>query len=81
MIHVLPLNVPQLQPAMLLTNGFQFQFVGQTNANYTVQYTTNLVPTTAWQNLQTFNNSSGGIIQIIDSAWTNAARFYRILVQ
>ena len=36
-IHVLPLNVPQLQSAVLLTNGFQFQFTGQASANFTVQ--------------------------------------------
>jgi hypothetical protein len=80
-IHVQPLNVPQLQSPAMLTNGFQFQFVGQTNVNYTVQYTTNLIPPVTWQTLQTINYSSGGVIQINDSAWTNAARFYRVLAQ
>ena len=35
------------------TNGFQFQFAGQWNANYTIQYTTNLAPPVTWQTLQT----------------------------
>jgi len=80
-VHVLPLNVPQLQSPVLLTNGFQFQFVGQLSANYTIQYTTNLTPPVAWQTLQTIIYSSGGVIQINDSAWTNTARFYRVLAQ
>jgi hypothetical protein len=80
-VHVLPLNVPQLQSPVLLTNGFQFQFTGQTNANYTIQYSTNLAPPVAWQTLQTIYYSSGGVIQINDSACTNTARFYRVLAQ
>jgi hypothetical protein len=80
-VHVQPLNVPQLQSVVLTTNGFQFQFAGQLNANYTVQYSTNLAPPVTWQTLQTIYNSSGGVIQITDSAWTNTARFYRVLAQ
>jgi hypothetical protein len=80
-IHVQPLNVPQLQSPALLTNGFQFQFPGQLSVNYTIQYTTNLAPPVAWQTLQTIYYSSEGIIQINDSAWTNTARFYRVLAQ
>lgn len=81
LVHVQPLTVPQIQSAVWLTNGFQFQFMGQTNANYTIQYATNLVPPVSWQTLQSIFYSSGGVIQINDSAWTNAARFYRVLVQ
>jgi len=80
-IHVQPLNVPQLQSPALLTNGFQFQFAGQLNVNYTIQYTTNLTSPAAWQTLQTIYYSSEGVIQINDSAWTNTARFYRVLAQ
>ena len=80
-VHVLPLNVPQLQSAVLLTNGFQFQFAGQLSANDTIQYTTNLTPPVAWQTLQTIIYSSEGAIQINDSACTNTARFYRVLAQ
>jgi hypothetical protein len=80
-VHVQPLNVPQLQSPVLLTNGFQFQFVGQSSVNYTIQYTTNLTPPVPWQTLQTIYYSSGGVIQINDSAWTNTARFYRVLAQ
>ena len=80
-VHVQAWNAPQLQSPVLLTNGFQFQFVGQWNANYTVQYSTNLAPPATWQTLQTIYFSFGGIIQIIDPAWTNTARFYRVLAQ
>ncbi len=80
-VHVLPLNVPQLQSPVLLANGFQFQFAGQLSANYTIQYTTNLAPPVTWQTLRTIGYSSGGVIQINDSADTNTARFYRVLAQ
>jgi hypothetical protein len=80
-VHVQPLNAPQLQSPVLLTNGFQFQFVGQSSVNYTIQYTTNLTPPVPWQTLQTIYYSSGGVIQINDSAWTSTARFYRVLAQ
>jgi hypothetical protein len=80
-VHVLPPNVPQLQSPVLLTNGIQFQFAGQFSVNYTVQYATNLAPPVTWQTLQTILYSSSGTIQINDSAWTNAARFYRVLAQ
>jgi hypothetical protein len=80
-INVLPLNTPQLQLAAVLTNGFQFQFAGQSNANYTIQYTTNLTTPVAWQTLQTIYNSTGGMYQITDSTATNGTRFYRALAQ
>ena len=80
-VHVLPPDAPQLQSVLLLTNGFQFQFTGQLNAKYTIQYATNLTPPVVWQTLRTITYSSGGIIQIIDPAWTNLARFYEVLAQ
>ena len=80
-IDVLPLTTPQLQLAAVLANGFQFQFTGQSNANYTIQYTTNLTPPVTWQTLQTIYNSTGGVYQITDSTATNGTRFYRALAQ
>ncbi|HEY1489687.1 MAG TPA: PKD domain-containing protein, partial [Verrucomicrobiae bacterium] len=80
-VHVQPLNVPQLQSAAWLTDGFQFQFNGQLNANYVVQYSTNLTPPVAWQTLQNIYFSTSGVYQITDPATTNATRFYRVGVQ
>jgi hypothetical protein len=79
-MFVQPLAVPQLQ-APVLTNGFHFQFAAQTNATYIIQYTTNLMSSTAWQTLQTIYYSSGGVLQINDPNTTNGMRFYRVLVQ
>jgi hypothetical protein len=81
LIHVLPLNPPQLQAVALVTNGFRFQFTGQTSANYTVQYTTNLAPPATWQTLQNIYYSNGGVHQITDSTVPNGTRFYRVLAQ
>jgi hypothetical protein len=80
-ITVVPLTVPQLQSAMLLTNGFHFQFAGQTGADYTIQSTTNLAPPVTWNSLRRINNSTGGLYQITDSAAANAAEFCRVLAQ
>jgi hypothetical protein len=80
-VTVEPLAVPQLQSPVLTANGIQFQFGGQTNATYTIQYSTNLVPPVAWQNLTTIYYNTHGTLQISDAAATNATRFYRILVQ
>jgi len=79
-IHVVLPDVPQLQPPALTTNGFQFQFAGQLNADYTVQYATNLTPPVDWQTLNTFGPNFIDLIQINDPA-TNTARFYRVLAQ
>ena len=65
---------------MSSTNGFQFQFNGQSNASYTVQVATNLNPPVVWQNLQTIT-STGGVVQITDANATNVMSFYRIGVQ
>ncbi len=81
LFQVLPLNTPQLEATMLLTNGFQFQFAGQWSAYYTIQYATNLASPVTWQTLQTIPYNTADVIQITDSAWTNTARFYRVLAQ
>ena len=80
-IHVVLPDLPQLQPPAILTNGFQFQFAGQWNANYTIQYTTNLAPPVTWQTLQTIIWNYEDVVQIDDSAPTDTARFYRVLTQ
>ncbi|HEY4416576.1 MAG TPA: hypothetical protein VGO57_12880 [Verrucomicrobiae bacterium] len=77
-MHVEPLKVPQIQSMTWMTNQFQFQFIAQTNANYFIQFTTNLESPVAWQMLQNIYYSPGGTIQISDPAATNAARFYRV---
>jgi hypothetical protein len=80
-IHVLPINAPQLQSAMLLTNGFQFQFARQLDAYYTIQYATNLTPPVTWQTWQGTFYSTGDVYQITDPAATNATQFYRVIAQ
>lgn len=80
-VEVLPLTVPELQQAAMQTNGFQFQFTGQTSANYTIQYTTNLTPPASWNTLQNIYYSTGGLYQITDPAATNSPRFYRVQAQ
>jgi hypothetical protein len=80
-IQILPITAPQLQSALLLTNGFQFQFAGQAGANYTIQYATNLVPPVYWNNLQGSYYSFGSMQQITDTNLPTGTRFYRVLAQ
>jgi hypothetical protein len=83
LVHVLPLDPPELQLASFSLsppNRFQFQFNGQSNAIYTVQAATNLAPPVVWQNLQTIT-STGGVVQVTDANATNVTGFYRVGVQ
>ena len=83
LVHVLPLDLPWLQPASFSvssTNGFQFQFNGQADAIYTVQMATNLSPPIVWQDLQTIT-STGGVVQVTDANATNVTSFYRVGVR
>jgi hypothetical protein len=81
-VHILPLNSPQLQSAVMVSNAFRFQFTAQAGAYYYIQFATNLAPPVYWQVLQTIYNSTGVVCQISDSeAVGNAARFYRVQAQ
>jgi hypothetical protein len=80
-VHVEPLLPTQIQTPSLQTNGFWFQFATQTNATYTIQYSTNLSPPVTWQTLQTIYYNNQTTIQVLDPASTNESRFYRVLTQ
>jgi hypothetical protein len=80
-IQVLPILAPQLQYTGLATNGFEFQFAGQTNAMYTIEYTTNLVPPITWNTLQYIFDGSSGWNQVFDSTVPTGTRFYRVEAQ
>ncbi len=80
-VNVQALLAPQIQPAAQSSNGFQFQFNAQSNANYIIQYATNLAPPISWQTLQMLYYSPGGVVQINDAAATNGFRFYRVGAQ
>lgn len=77
-INVLPLIAPSLQMSAVTSGGYNFGFMAQTNANYTVQYTTNLAAPIAWQTLKTIYFSPGGTTFVTDPTLTNVARFYRV---
>jgi len=79
-VHILPFQVPVLSSAIIVGNNFTFQFAGQSNANYSVQYATNLTPPITWLGLRSLTGT-GGVAQVTDTAATNARRFYRVRVQ
>jgi len=81
LLTVLPLPAPQLQGAVVLTNGFQFQFPGTAGLEYTIQYTTNLAPPVVWNTLTTVPYSSSAMQIITDPAAATGTRFYRVLAQ
>ena len=80
-VHVMQPDTPQLLSPVFLGNEFQFQFAGQLTANYTIEYTTNLVPPITWTTLQSIDHNFNSLIQINDSSTTNQMRFYRVLAQ
>jgi len=80
-IQVQPLIPAQLSSSVSGTNGFAMQFEAQTNATYTIQYTTSLAAPIPWQQLQVIYFSTGGVVQVHDPSLTDAARYYRVLVQ
>lgn len=81
-VTVTPFLPPALQSSGIVSNAFQFRFLAQGQGLYSVQYTTNLTPPVAWQNLKTFLFSSTDTVMTIqDPAITNAPRFYRVLGQ
>jgi hypothetical protein len=77
-VQVQSLLPVQIQPQMSITNGFQFQFTGQINADYLIEYATNLTPSISWHPLQSIFYNTQSNIQILDPSATNAARFYRV---
>jgi hypothetical protein len=81
LINVLPVTLPALAAGSMTTNGFQFQFAAQSNLTYTVQRTTNLAPPIVWQSVQFYLPITDGVIQVVDSAVTNSAQFYRVRAQ
>jgi hypothetical protein len=81
MIQVHPLLAPTLQLEGLDASGFKFSFDVQEYGYYRVQYATNLAPPITWHSLQLLYPNFTGPTQITDPAWTNAARFYRVLAQ
>lgn len=80
-VQVAPIAQPVLEAATVTNGAFRFSFSGQTSGRYTVQYATNLAAPISWHTLQVISSSFGGPTQISDSAWTNAARFYRVLAE
>ena len=79
-IHVQPLNVPQLQSAVLRPMAFNFNFrTNERELHHPIRDKSQ--SPVAWQTLQTIYYNSEGVIQINDSARTNTARFYRVLAQ
>jgi hypothetical protein len=81
LLNVLPVTLPALAAGSMTTNGFQFQFAAQSNLTYTVQRTTNLAPPIVWQSVQFYLPITDGVIQVVDSAVTNSAQFYRVRAQ
>lgn len=81
LIHVEPLLSPVLSPvASGSATNFSIQFGGQVGINYLLQYTTNMAAPINWLNLKSLV-STGGVVQITDTAATNSARFYRVRAQ
>jgi hypothetical protein len=73
---VYPLGTPFItSPQRFGSQQFGFTINGQTNVNYTVQFTTNLA--SGWSNLFSLTLTNN-MFPVVDSNATNRARFYRV---
>jgi hypothetical protein len=79
-VHIFPLEQPLLKPVEVSADGFHFQFIGQSDANYTIQYTTNLIPPVTWNWIQ-FYSGTDGVMDVITPASSDGTRFYRVTAQ
>jgi PKD repeat protein len=81
-VTVVPLLVPSLQSAGVVSNAFQFSFPAQGYAFYQAQYTTNLMAPIAWQTSpQLLFSTTDTVMTVRDPTITNGARFYRVTGQ
>ena len=76
-VQVVPLVLPQVGISGTGSSAFQLSFGSQAGVNYIVEYTTNLSPSAVWQTLKTLT-STGGVITVQDTNFTNGACFYRV---
>jgi hypothetical protein len=76
-VHVAPLELPQLTVGGLSGTNFSLSFPGQPGVTYVVEQTTNLVAPVTWQTVQSLL-STGALMQVTDTRATNAIRFYRV---
>ncbi len=80
LVHVVPLESPELSVGGLSNTTFRLSFPGQAGVTYVVEQATNLAPPVVWKTVQTLS-STGAWMQVTDSKATNAMRFYRARTQ
>jgi hypothetical protein len=77
-INVWPIPTPNIQSSRVPGNAFSLQWITLTNTQYEVQYSTNLASTN-WFNLNSYN-AAGSVLTVTNSANTNPATFYRVVL-
>jgi hypothetical protein len=78
LLHVVPLESPNITSAGLSGTNFILSFASQVGATYAVEQTTNLAPPVTWQTVSTVFAYSNGTVQVTDAKATNDTRFYRV---
>lgn len=72
-------SVPSLTTISATSNAFGFSWNAQPGTSYQIQYKTNVLQA-GWNTLVASLLATNRQMQFVDSAPTNAARFYRIVV-
>jgi hypothetical protein len=78
LVHVVPLVPPTISAGGLNGSNFSLSFPGQPGVFYAVEQATNLAAPVTWQTVATASGTS--TLQVVDTAATNAMRFYRVRI-
>ena len=70
---------PVLSVPFWLSNQFSIRLTGESNQNYTIQWSTN-VTSTNWTSLLVTNNPAANSLLVTDPNATGEKRFYRVWV-
>jgi hypothetical protein len=79
-VHVIPLEVPQVASPELVGTNFNLTFSTQPGVTYAVQRATNLTPPVVWQTLTSTYATGKYDFKYTDTKATNDTSFYRLFI-
>lgn len=79
LMHVEPLESPELSMGGLTNTQFSMEFTSQAGVGYVVEQATDLVSPVVWSTVTNLTGT-GSMEQVVDTMATNAMRFYRVRV-
>jgi alpha-tubulin suppressor-like RCC1 family protein/subtilisin-like proprotein convertase family protein len=81
MVVVVTVPVPLFSSVTINTNGINLQWMGTTNEQFDVQWTTNLLPPTSWMLFPGPITSTNGVFNYTDPNTNFLMKFYQLILQ